>query len=282
MTTKRFCGTTIFLAFFLCFFPLSVDAHLGYTPHGVVEAIDQAKREFMAEYGQSIFTLHATLYATVSKKEGQRKTINAGGFVGTAFVIREDGYLLTVAHMQDWTEGKASFIKAMKNIYDALPIPEEVSIEFNAEYYIVNPEGQKFFVDVIAKDVDHDLALLSLKKNDGVSLKAFVLGDYEKHPYGTVVVVGAPIGISDMLVDGVLARTSLHDCDDFKGNYLLFMSPINPGNSGGPMALLETSEVIGIVEAIVLRETGSTSISCGVPSSEIKRFLDAKLPPRHS
>lgn len=275
-------GGKIFFASFstfllLCSIP--VNAHLGYSPHGVVEAIDHAKRNLMAEYGQSVFTLHTSLYATITTREGKRR-MDVGKSIATAFVARSDGYFLTVSHAVRVNEEKRIFLADIKEKYDALPITEKVDVEFMVEYSIVNSEKQKFDVKVIAEDRARDLALLSFNTNDGVSLRAFSFGDERKNFYGSVVSIGAPFGISDMLVDGTLARALPHSCDDIDGNYLLFMSAINPGNSGGPVILLETSQVIGMVDAIILREDGQTSISCAIPSSVIKQFLNEHLPPK--
>jgi S1-C subfamily serine protease len=273
--------STIFLRFlifsFCLIYGVSARAHIGYSPHGVIEAVDQARRNLMAEYGQSVFTLHVNLFATITTKDGKKQQ-QVSGFTATAFVAREEGYFLTVYHAVDKKKEKEDFLANLKKKYDALPIPEKVEVEFTTEYTIVNSEKQKFPVRVIAKDPALDVAILSFNKNDGVSLKAFSLGDEKKALYGSVVSIGAPFGISDMLVDGTLARSSLHDCEESGGNYILFMSAINPGNSGGPIILLETSEVIGMVDAIILKENGHTSISCGIPGSVLKKFLDQNLP----
>lgn len=268
----------VFLSTFLLICSVSVNAHIGYSPHGVVEAMDQAKRNLMAEYGQSVFTLYTSLSATITTPEGKKRQMDVYKSSATAFVVRSDGYFLTAYHAIETDEEKRNFLAELKKKYDALPITEKVDVEFAEEYIIVNSEKQKFPVRVIAQDRARDLALLSFNKNDGVSLTAFSLGDERKNLYGSVVSIGAPFGITGMLVDGTLARASPHDCEEGEGNYVLFMSAINPGNSGGPVVLLETSEVIGMVDAIILREDGHTSISCAIPSSVLKEFLNKHLP----
>jgi S1-C subfamily serine protease len=259
---------------------------LGYSPHGVVEALDEGKRELIAKYGRSVFPIYAEIKARITlnpgKEGSKQKEEDVVKDIGTAWSVRSDGYLLTAYHVVNTKKVKTDYEAEIKKKYDALPISENYTIEFSADYYVIDSKDRKFPITVVAKDAseDVDLALLHMDKKWGLSFPSLPLGDFKKHPYGSVISIGTPLGMKHMVVDGTLATDSLQDCSNVSGKYLITMSAINPGNSGGPTILRETGEVLSLVTSIIIRQYGHTFISCGIPASTIQKFLNTHLPPR--
>lgn len=274
-------------AIFITFFLPSANAntHVRYSPQRVIEALDENKRELMEKYGRSVFPIYAEIKALITTKGGQKED-NVVKDIGTAWVVRSDGYLLTAYHVVDTNKVREEYAADIRKKYAVLPISEEVIIAFRAEYYIQDLKKRKFPIEIVAVDAgrSRDLALLLLGKRWGLSFRPLPLGDFTKLPYGSVISIGTPLGIPNMVADGTLAADSLRDCSQKEGNdkgdFLLVMSPSNPGNSGGPMILRQTGEMLAMVDAILLTEYGHSYITCGIPSSTIREFLDKNLPPR--
>jgi len=61
-----------------------------------------------------------------------------------------------------------------------------------------------------------------------------------------IVVVGAPLGLTDSVTTGVVS--AVRDLPDSDGPMIQFDAPINPGNSGGPV-INSAKQVVGIATA---------------------------------
>jgi S1-C subfamily serine protease len=105
-------------------------------------------------------------------------------------------------------------------------------------------DSQRFPVTIIQVDKNNDLALLH---SDQTFKRLAPAGDQVKSG-APIVVVGAPLGLSQSVTTGVVSATR----NDFPGEggktFIQFSAPINPGNSGGPVVDAQ-KQVVGVASA---------------------------------
>ena len=173
-------------------------------------------------------------------------TDDEGPKQGTGFLVNKKGYLLTNYHVV--RNAKSVQVKGVGGDFSSL-----------------------YGVDVVAVDVDNDLALLKFKNQNLVfeeppyalsktttvqGAKAFVLG----YPLAT------SMGEEIKLTDGLISAKS-----GYKGSLsqYQFSAPIQPGNSGSPL-FNETGDVIGIANA---KLEGAESAGYAIKSQYIYTFM---------
>lgn len=166
--------------------------------------------------------------------QGERgPRINRG--IGSGFIISEDGYVLTNAHVV--SEGQV-----------------EVTVRLI--------DKREFKAEVIGTDARTDIALLKI---DAKGLPTVKTGDAEKSRVGEwVVAMGSPFGFDNTVTAGIISAKARRLQSE---NYVPFIQTdvaINPGNSGGPLFNLE-GEVIGINSQIYSRSGGFMGISFAIP-----------------
>jgi len=158
---------------------------------------------------------------------------------GSGFVFDDQGHILTNYHV---VEGG-----------------ELIEVVFSSGYRV---NGQ-----VIGKDLDSDIAVLSVDVPAG-EIHPLVLGSSSEVKVGQqVVAIGNPYGLSGTMTLGIVsARGRMLDSmrESPSGGYFTAAdliqtdAAINPGNSGGPLLNLQ-GEVIGINRAI--RTNGEDGVS---------------------
>jgi hypothetical protein len=121
-----------------------------------------------------------------------------GGSLGTGFIVREDGVVLTAAHV----------------IKDA----DLIRVKF--------ADGKTVKVDkIIEEDTDQDFALLKLER---AGFPVMPLGDSDTVRQGeTVYTLGAPRGLEFSASQGIVSAN--------RGAHIQVDASISPGNSGGPV-----------------------------------------------
>ncbi len=282
MTTKYFCGiSALFLAILLAF-TISATAHDDVNSHNIFKGMGDASRALMSKegYGRSVFTLYVNLDVTIINESGKKAKQEIAGKIGTAFIVRDDGFLLTNNHVIDAGKMRKEYSKKVRELYSTLAPPQRVTLRFKESYKAVDSSGVTFLVSVFKQSDSIDAAILRFEKIDP-SRKVFILEDESESLFSPIAVPGSPLGIPNMIGFGHIARAALDSaCGDNKEEYLLFMSSLNPGNSGGPLYNLETDKVNGMVTAYLLSNGGNSMISCAVPASSLIKFLDKNLPPR--
>ncbi|HJV50890.1 MAG TPA: Do family serine endopeptidase [Noviherbaspirillum sp.] len=154
--------------------------------------------------------------------------------LGSGFIISQDGYVLTNAHVIDQAD--------------------EVIVKLT--------DKREFKAKVIGADVYTDVALIKIKA-DG--LPVVKIGDPGKvEPGQWVAAIGAPFGFENSVTVGVVsAKGRLLP----NGSYVPFIQTdvaVNPGNSGGPLFDTE-GEVIGINSQIYSETGGYMGISFAIP-----------------
>jgi len=161
--------------------------------------------------------------------------------VGSGFIISQDGYVMTNAHV----------------VADAETI------------YVTLPDKREFKAKLIGSDKRTDVALLKIDAN---GLPRLPLGDSDKIRAGEwVLAIGSPFGLENSVTAGIVSAKGRDT-----GDYLPFIQTdvaVNPGNSGGPLINLR-GEVIGINSQIYSRSGGYMGISFAIPIDEAMRVTE--------
>ncbi|KAB0600573.1 MAG: serine peptidase [Cupriavidus sp.] len=161
--------------------------------------------------------------------------------VGSGFIISQDGYVMTNAHV----------------VADAETI------------YVTLPDKREFKAKLIGSDKRTDVALLKI---EATGLPRLALGDSDKiRPGEWVLAIGSPFGLDNSVTAGIVSAKGRDT-----GDYLPFIQTdvaVNPGNSGGPLINLR-GEVIGINSQIYSRSGGYMGISFAIPIDEAMRVSE--------
>jgi 2-alkenal reductase len=197
----------------------------------------------------------ADIYARVSPGVVCIQTITAeGSGEGSGFVYDTAGHIVTNYHV---VEGA-----------------QELEVDF--------PSGLKVYGEVLATDLDSDLAVIKVDV-PAEYLVPLTLGDSDLLSVGqTVVAIGNPFGLNGTMTLGIVSakgRTldSMRAADGASyftaGDIIQTDASINPGNSGGPLLNL-AGEVIGINRAI---RTESSTESGEATNSGIGFAVSSKI-----
>jgi S1-C subfamily serine protease len=228
-----------------------LDVKKGGTYYYVVSAYPNKQGVTDSKRGQEIFASNAnTLKAEEDKKRPLVQVKNdediEGPKQGTCFLISNKGYLLTNYHV----------ISGSKNVQI-----KGVGGDFSTLYG----------ADVIAFDIDLDLALIKLKNKNVTfdSIPYSFCTDLNQQGAKTFV-LGYPLttsmGDEIKITEGIISSNS-----GFKGtiSQYQFSAPVQPGNSGSPL-FNEKGDVLGIINA---KLSGAEGAGYAVKSQYIPIFL---------
>ncbi len=170
-----------------------------------------------------------------------------GGAVGSGFIIRDDGYVITNNHV---VEG-ARVIQVSLADGDVVP------------------------ARVIGTDPDTDLAVI---KVDRSGLPVAELGSSADLAVGEVAIaIGSPEGFEQTVTTGIISGLHRNLSGSYYSRPLLDViqtdAAINPGNSGGPLANI-SGQVIGINTAIVSSSGGNEGIGFAIPIDTAKPVVE--------
>lgn len=160
-------------------------------------------------------------------------SIRTGAGQGTGFIITNDGYIVTNAHV----------LKGMGEVQSITYESEMIETEF------------------IGQDLVLDIALLKIPGNP----VALEFGDSDDVQIGEkVIAIGNPLGLQFSVTEGIVSavdRTGPNGLDA----YIQTDAALNPGNSGGPL-INKQGEVIGINN---FKAGGSENIGFALESNYI-------------
>ena len=154
--------------------------------------------------------------------------------LGSGFIISQDGYILTNAHVVD--------------------AADEILVRLT--------DKREFKAKVVGADKRTDVALIKI---EAAALPAVRLGDASQLKVGEwVVAIGSPFGFDNSVTAGIVSAKGRSLPQE---NYVPFIQTdvaINPGNSGGPLFNMK-GEVVGINSQIYSRSGGFMGISFAIP-----------------
>ncbi len=154
--------------------------------------------------------------------------------LGSGFIISNDGYILTNAHVVDSAD--------------------EITVRLI--------DKREFKAKVIGADPRTDIALIKI---DGSALPTVKIGDPNKLKVGEwVVAIGSPFGFDNSVTAGIVSAKGRSLPQE---NFVPFIQTdvaVNPGNSGGPLFNLR-GEVVGVNSQIYSRTGGFMGLSFSIP-----------------
>ena len=161
--------------------------------------------------------------------------------VGSGFIISNDGFVLTNAHV----------------------------VEGADEVLVTLTDRREFKAKVLGADKRSDVAVL---KVEATGLPYLRTGDSNKIRVGEwVIAIGSPFNLENSVSAGIISAKARDT-----GDYLPLIQTdvaVNPGNSGGPLINMR-GEVVGINSQIATLSGGYNGISFAVPIDEAIRVAD--------
>ena len=163
--------------------------------------------------------------------------------IGSGFVIHEDGYIVTNAHV----------------------------VSAGAQLGVTLADGSEHEARVIGRDTNRDLAVIKIDPTS--PLQPIPLGRSDDLMIGEqTIAVGNPVGLHNTVTVGVIS--ALHRELSIGGRLIYHDviqtdASINPGNSGGPL-LNVLGELIGINTAI---RGDAQNIGFAIPVDQLRQML---------
>ncbi|MFL9710720.1 DegQ family serine endoprotease [Methylobacillus sp. Pita1] len=189
---------------------------------------DEALNEFFRRFGIPGFP------GVPRGQSGPQQPEYKSQSLGSGFIISNDGYILTNAHV----------------VREA----DEVIVKLN--------DKREFKAKIVGADRRTDVALLKI---EATGLPKVTIGNPEQLKVGEwVVAIGSPFGLESTLTAGVVSAKGRALPQE---NFVPFIQTdvaINPGNSGGPLFNLK-GEVVGVNSQIYSRTGGYMGLSFAIP-----------------
>lgn len=171
-------------------------------------------------------------------------TIRTDVAQGTGFIITDDGYIVTNAH-----------VLADSNGYLAQNIRA------------ITSEAQTISATFIGFDDNFDIALLKVSGN----FDSIRLGNSDNVQIGEkVIAIGNPLGLQFSVSEGIISAVNREGSNGEKA-YIQTDAALNPGNSGGPL-INKQGEVIGINN---FKVSGGESLGFALESNYIKSAINS-------
>ena len=180
-------------------------------------------------------------------KDFERPTERKASSLGSGFIIKEDGIVITNNH-----------------------------VIANAEDILIRVGDKEYNAEVIGADPYMDLAVLKMKTKD--KFKPVSFGDSNKARVGDwVVAIGNPFGLGGTVTSGIISARNRQIGLTRYEDFIQTDASINQGNSGGPLFNLK-GEVIGVNTAIIAPgQSGSIGIGFAIPANAASNVIDQLL-----
>jgi len=154
--------------------------------------------------------------------------------VGSGFIVTEDGYIMTNAHV----------------VRDA------------SEVVVKMTDRREYTAKVIGIDDRTDVAVIKIEAKN---LPTVRIGDPASlKPGQWVVAIGSPFGMENSVTAGIVSATARTLPSDQYVPFIQTDVAVNPGNSGGPLFNLN-GEVVGINSQIYSQSGGYMGLSFAIP-----------------
>jgi S1-C subfamily serine protease len=183
----------------------------------------------------------------------------SGQGLGTGFLVSNDGYILTNAHVVT-TDGR-----------DA----DAVVVVFRSDTKTA-PATSRVSAELLGSDENSDIALLRIAPSAAPVLPPLALGDGAAVQVGEpVVAIGNPLGFSFSVSAGIVSATN-RNLRSPNGSVIpdgiQTDAAINSGNSGGPL-IDSSGAVIGVNTQIITQSGGSQGLGFAVSIDTAKRVM---------
>jgi S1-C subfamily serine protease len=197
-----------------------------------------------------------------------------GGGIGGGTVIADKGYLLTAKHVVDDADVVAKVDEIVADTAKKNPGTFIVS-KVSTEYTLTDHTGKDFLAVKVALGED-DLGLMQAKEPDKFTGTPVKISREKNLSDKTVIMIGTPLGINDVMMDGRVAREKIMKKEGRA--YMYVIAPIVPGNSGGALITLGDMMLSGVITDITIKMNSLTSIALFIPNDIINEFLEKNLP----
>ena len=165
-------------------------------------------------------------------------TIRTDTAQGTGFLITEDGFVVTNAHLFSGARGM----------------------------YILDYHQEKHSAELIGYNITFDLVLLKMYGN----YNYMKLGDSDSLQVGEkVIAIGNPLGLQFSVSEGIVSALKREGINE-ENAYIQTDAALNPGNSGGPL-INRKGEVIGINN---FKVGGGENLGFALESNYIKQVIN--------
>src|SRR3984957_1696638 len=166
----------------------------------------------------------------------------ATGALGSGFVIRSDGLIVTNRHV----------------IAGARTVRVHLS------------DGRELPAKILGADAVTDIALLKVSASN---LPVLRLGSSQAISVGdAVIAIGNPFGLGQSVSAGIISARARTLEDDPYIDFLQTDAAINHGNSGGPLLSMDGT-VIGVTSAILSPSGGSGGLGFAIPSETVAHII---------
>ncbi|HEX6007778.1 MAG TPA: DegQ family serine endoprotease [Burkholderiales bacterium] len=163
--------------------------------------------------------------------------------LGSGFIISEDGYILTNAHV----------VKGAT----------EVTVRLT--------DRREFKAKIVGADARSDVATLKI---EATGLPTVRIGNPDTVKVGDwVAAIGSPFGFENSVTAGIVSAKSRSLPDSTYVPFIQTDVAVNPGNSGGPLFNMN-GEVIGINSQIYSRTGGYMGLSFAIPINVAMKVRD--------
>ena len=176
--------------------------------------------------------------------EGNRQTERQQSGLGSGFIIKENGMVITNNH-----------------------------VIAGADDILVTVNSKEYKAKVVGADPYMDVAVLKMETKDKFQPVEF--GDSDKARVGDwVVAIGNPFGLGGTVTSGIISARNRDIGMTRYDDFIQTDASINQGNSGGPLFNLK-GEVVGINTAIIAPgRSGSIGIGFAIPSNAASKVID--------
>jgi Do/DeqQ family serine protease len=165
--------------------------------------------------------------------------------LGSGVIVRSDGVVVTNNHVIQGAQ------EVMVALSDRRQLPAKVLLA-----------DARSDVAVLKIDVGSEkLPVLALDTSDDIEVGDLVLA------------IGDPFGVGQTVTNGIVSALA-RSGPDSDGVFIQTDAAINPGNSGGPLVDMD-GDMIGLNSQILSRSGTSTGVGFAIPSSVIKRAVQA-------
>jgi serine protease Do len=220
-----------------------------------LRALSASLEQMASEVSPSVVQVMVTGYGQLNTAEsGETGTIiGRQRTLGSGVIIREDGYIVTNAHV-------VAGAQRVQVVLHGAVTTDAVG------QFLTGDVGRTMAAQIVGADQDIDLALL---KVEAKGLRAMPFADYHKLRQGELVFAfGSPEGLTDSVTMGVVSAVARQTDPDSPTLYIQTDAPINRGNSGGPLVNVD-GELVGLNTFILSESGGSQGLGFAIPSAVV-------------